>query len=81
MKNGVRVRKRIACALRATTTTARTSRPTSPRRDFVSEAARKRCVRPMRRDTTIPRIEAIIMMPSPPIIIPMAMKNCPSGDQ
>ena len=80
-KKGMRLTKSTACALRATTTTARTSEPTSPRREWVSEAASMRCVSPMCRETAMPRIEARVMMPRPPIIIPTAITVCPKGDQ
>ncbi|CPU66828.1 Uncharacterised protein [Mycobacteroides abscessus] len=62
--------------------TTRTSEPTSPSRVvFVSDAVRSFCVRPMRRDTAMPRIDASVMTPRPPILMPSRMTTCPYPDQ
>ena len=49
-------------------TTTRTSEPTSPRRVvLVSEAVSSFWVSPIRLETAMPRIEASVMTPNPPI--------------
>src|SRR5699024_2481770 len=48
---------------------------------FVSTWARRRWVRPMCRETARARMEARVMTPSPPTMIPTMMTPCPKVDQ
>ncbi|GAB2974811.1 hypothetical protein GCM10027212_12290 [Actinotalea caeni] len=59
---------------RLATMTALMSEPTSPSRvTLVSAAVSSLEVSPTRRETASPRIEASVMTPSPPTIIPIMM--------
>src|SRR5665811_1222968 len=63
-------------------TTTRIREPTSPRPPLrVSEAASRRWVSPIRRETAMPSSEARVMMPRPPIQIPTRITAWPKPDQ
>src|SRR5665648_850743 len=63
-------------------TTTRIREPTSPRVWLrVSEAASRRWVSPIRRETAMPSSEARVMMPRPPIQIPTRITAWPKPDQ
>ena len=61
--------------------TARRREATSPRRDWFSEAASIRWVRPTCRETAKDSREASVIMPRPPTAAPAMMTAWPKGDQ